>query len=93
MEGFGINAIEAGACGRTVVASALEGLKDAVKDGENGFLVESGNAEAWVRKINELLADDEYRKKFGEKAKKYTIENFSWEKIAKKYLEEMSEKI
>jgi phosphatidylinositol alpha-1,6-mannosyltransferase len=90
MEGFGINVAEAAVCGRTVVASALEGLKDAVEDGENGFLVESGNAEAWVRKINELLADDEYRKKFGEKAKKYTIENFSWEKIAKKYLEEMS---
>lgn len=90
MEGFGINVVEAAVCGRTVVASALEGLKDAVKDGENGFLVESGNVEAWVRKINELLADDEFRKKFGEKAKKYTIENFSWEKIAKRYLKEMS---
>lgn len=90
MEGFGINAIEAGACGRVVVASALEGLKDAVKNGENGFLVESRNADAWARKINELLANDDFRKEFGEKAKKYTIENFSWEKIAKRYLKEMS---
>jgi phosphatidylinositol alpha-1,6-mannosyltransferase len=89
MEGFGINAIEAGACGRVVVASALEGLKDAVKEGENGFLVESGNSEAWVKKINELLADDEYRKNFGEKAREYTVEHFSWDKIARKYLEEM----
>jgi len=89
MEGFGINAIEAGACGRTVVASALEGLKDAVKDGENGFLVESGNADAWAQKINELLADDEFRKKFGEKAREYTVNNFSWNKIAQKYLDVM----
>lgn len=90
MEGFGINVIEASACGRVVVASALEGLKDAVKDGENGFLVEPGNADAWVQKINELLLwSDEMRKKFGEKARKYTIENFSWDKIAKRYLEEM----
>lgn len=89
MEGFGINAIEAAACGRVVVASALEGLKDAIQDGENGFLVESGNADAWVKKINELLSDDEYRKKFGEKAKAYTVDNFSWEKIAGKYLETM----
>ncbi|MFH0929973.1 MAG: glycosyltransferase family 4 protein [Candidatus Moraniibacteriota bacterium] len=90
MEGFGINVIEASACERMVVASALEGLKDAVKDGENGFLVESGNSEAWIQKIKELLLlSDETRKKFGEKARKYTIENFSWDKVAKRYLEEM----
>jgi glycosyltransferase involved in cell wall biosynthesis len=90
MEGFGINVIEASACGRVVVASALEGLKDAIKDGENGFLVEQGNANAWVQKINELFSlSDEERKEFGEKARKYTIEHFSWDKIAKRYLEEI----
>ena len=87
MEGFGINAIEAGACGRVVVASDLDGLKDAIKDGENGFLVESGNADEWARKINELLLDDEFREKFGEKAREYTIENYNWDKIAKRYLD------
>ena len=86
MEGFGINVIEAGACERVVVASALEGLKDAVKDGENGFLVEPEKADAWVQKINELLANDEFREEFGKKARKYTSEHFSWDKIAKKYL-------
>jgi glycosyltransferase involved in cell wall biosynthesis len=90
MEGFGINVIEASVCERVVVASALEGLRDAIKDGENGFLVESGNASAWVQKINDLLLlSDETRKNFGEKARKYTIEHFSWDKIAGKYLEEM----
>ncbi len=90
MEGFGINVIEAGACERVVVASALEGLKDAIKNGENGFLVESGNADAWIQKINELLlSGDDFRKKFGERAREYTERNYSWEKIARKYLEEM----
>jgi glycosyltransferase involved in cell wall biosynthesis len=90
MEGFGINAIEAGACGRVVVASRLEGLKDAIIDGENGFLVESANADAWVKKINEILSlSDEGRSEFGEKAKKYTIEHFSWDKIAESYLDTM----
>jgi len=37
MEGFGINVVEAAVCGRMVAASALEGLKDAVKENENGF--------------------------------------------------------
>jgi len=89
MEGFGINVVEAAACGRMVAASALEGLEDAVKENENGFLVECGNAEAWAEKIKELLADDEFRKKFGEKAREYTVNNFSWEKIARKYLDEI----
>lgn len=89
MEGFGINVIEAGACGRTVVASDLEGLKDAIKDGENGFLVESGNAEAWTSKISELLADSNHLADFGKKSKQYVIDHYSWSKIAKRYLESM----
>jgi phosphatidylinositol alpha-1,6-mannosyltransferase len=38
MEGFGITCIEAAAAGLPVVAADLEGLKDAVKDHETGFL-------------------------------------------------------
>ena len=36
VEGFGMVAIEASCCGVPVVASNIEGIKDAVKDGENG---------------------------------------------------------
>ncbi|NTU66677.1 MAG: glycosyltransferase family 4 protein [Candidatus Moranbacteria bacterium] len=91
MEGFGINVIEAGGCERVVIASDLEGLKDAIKDGKNGFLVEPENAEAWTEKINEILGkDDAFRKEFGKKAAAYVEENFNWEKISKRYLEEMT---
>jgi len=93
MEGFGITAIEAGACGRVVVASNLEGLKDAIIDGENGFLVESGNAEKYTQKITALLEDDDFRKSFGEKARQYVIDNYSWEKISRRYLEEIEKVI
>lgn len=89
MEGFGITAIEAGACGRVVLASGLEGLKDAIQEGKNGFLLPSGNAEAWINKIKELLADDNFRREFGEKAKAYVQDNYSWKHISKKYLEEV----
>ncbi len=89
MEGFGLVVIEAASCKLTVLASDLEGLKDAIKDGGNGFLVESENVESYVEKITTLLADDAYRKEFGEKARAYVIENYSWEKISQKYLEEI----
>ncbi len=89
MEGFGISVIEAAYCGIPVIAANLEGLKDAIKDGQNGFLVESGNVEAWVFKLNEISADDNFRREFGQKARQYVAENYSWEKISKKYLEEI----
>jgi len=90
MEGFGITAIEAGACGRVVLASNLEGLKDAIKDGENGFLLPSEDTDSWTEKIMQVLSDDNFRQEFGKKAKKFVEENYTWEKISQKYLEEIS---
>jgi glycosyltransferase involved in cell wall biosynthesis len=89
MEGFGLVVIEAASCRLPVVASDLEGLKDAIKEGKDGFLVEPGNAEAFLKKINELLSQDDFRLEFGEKARKFVSENFSWEKISRQYLEEI----
>lgn len=93
MEGFGITAIEGAVCGKVVLASDIEGLKDAIINGENGFLVEHENAEAWISKINELLANDNFRREFGEEARQFVIDNYSWDKIAKKYLEEIKKTI
>jgi phosphatidylinositol alpha-1,6-mannosyltransferase len=90
MEGFGLSVIEAASCQKVVLASNIEGLKDAIIDGQNGFLVESGNAAAWKEKINDLLAKDAFRQEFGEKARQYVIDNFRWEIIAKRYLEEIN---
>jgi phosphatidylinositol alpha-1,6-mannosyltransferase len=90
MEGFGINAIEAGACGRVLVASDLEGLADAVKNGENGILVEPENTQQWVRKIQAVIeAKEEFRERFGKRAQKYVQKHFSWPTICRRYLGEM----
>jgi len=89
MEGFGISVIEATSCKLPVVASRLEGLQDAIKDGQNGFLIEPYDADAYAKKISELLADDAFRKDFGEKARQFSIENYQWEKISKRYCDEI----
>ncbi len=87
MEGFGINAIEAAACERVVICSDFQGLKDAILDGENGFMVPSGDAKAWAEKIGSVFSDGFDRDAFGTKASAYTVAHFSWDGIAKKYLE------
>jgi glycosyltransferase involved in cell wall biosynthesis len=88
MEGFGISVIEAASCEIPVIASNIEGLKDAIKDGQNGFLVESENAQAWTDKIQNVLAN-RTRETFGKKAREFVINNYSWGKISQKYLEEI----
>ncbi len=93
LEGFGISVIEAAFCGIPVIASNLEGLKDAIKDNQNGFLIETADAEGFSKKIKELLEDENYRKDFGKRASQYVLENLSWEKISKIYLEEIEKTV
>ncbi len=93
MEGFGLVVLEATAGGRVVVASALEGLKDAIQDGKNGFLVESANQEKWLKKIEIILADDSFREIFGQRAQKYVTENYHWKKIAQQYKEALEKTV
>ena len=89
MEGFGLSVIEAAYCGIPVLAANLEGLKDAIKDGQDGFLIEPEDIDGYVAKINELLSDDAARKAFGQLARQFVIDNFSWERVSKKYLTEI----
>lgn len=90
MEGFGINLLEATSCEKVVLASNHEGLKDAIIEGKNGYLLPPGDANVWLAKIQKLgKADPQFIKSFGASARRYTEEHFSWEKIAKQYLEEI----
>jgi glycosyltransferase involved in cell wall biosynthesis len=82
MEGFGIVALEAASCGLPVVASKLEGVKDAVKDGKNGFLVEAYNIKGFVKAVNGLLENEEKREEFGRHAREFSLERYSWNRIA-----------
>lgn len=90
MEGFGLVALEASSCCLPVVASALEGIKEAVKDGKNGFLVEPGNANGFITRLKEIIENKEMRGTFGIQARRFTLENFGWRKMTKRYLDEFS---
>ena len=92
MEGFGINVIEAGVCERIVIASRLDGLEDAIKDGENGFLVESGNVGEWVAKtVAVLSSSDKHLREIGKRAREYIQANYSWEMVCQQYMDVMEQ--
>lgn len=86
-EGFGIVALEAATCRLPVVASNIQGIPDAVQNGKNGVLVSAGDAEAYADRIQRLLANIEERTELGKRARTYTLERFSWSRIAQQYLD------
>lgn len=87
MEGFGIVAQEAATAQLPVVASNMEGIADALQHEKNGILVTSGDANAFEQAILSFLDDANKRRIFGVNARKYTLREYSWERIAAKYIE------
>ena len=90
MEGFGLVVLEAASHGLVVIASRLEGLQDAIVDGENGYLVDSGDAGAYQACIESVLRDSTARAAFGERARNFVIDHYAWPLIAGKYLDTLS---
>ncbi len=83
VEGFGLAALEAGAGGLPLVASDIEGLTDAVRHGETGFLVPAGDIDAWVGQIIELLEwDDSSYRTFASRARTALREHYTWQRVA-----------
>lgn len=89
MEGFGLVVLEAAMHGRVVIASEIEGLKDAIQDGQNGFLIAAGDADAYRRKIQEVLKNPAEKEALGKQAREYVSKNHTWPLIAGKYLDVM----
>ena len=85
MEGFGLVALEAALSGTFVLASDLEGINSAITNEKNGRLIESGNISSWRENIPELLDDKDILTRRADKAQKYVLENFSWEKMVLNY--------
>ena len=86
MEGFGIVALEAASAGLPVIASRVEGVQDAVIEGETGRLVESESADAFVAAIGELLDGSSWSK---DRVRGAVERVFSWEGVGTRYLQEM----
>ena len=87
-EGFGLVAPEAAASGGLVLAADCDGLKDAVLDGETGFLLPSGDAAAWADKIGEVTAwNVEERRAFLARSTRRAQVHYSWTRVADATLE------
>jgi phosphatidylinositol alpha-1,6-mannosyltransferase len=88
-EGSGRAFLEAGACGKPVVAGRSGGAPDAVVDGYNGLLVDPWDAEDVAYGLTMLLTDRDYAQRLGENGLRRVREELSWEKVAERVREEI----
>lgn len=85
MEGFGIAGHEAAMAELPVVASNLEGIVQALQDGQNAILLKPGDAAAYQKTITDLLKHPADAKAKGQAARRYTQKTFGWPNIARQY--------
>jgi glycosyltransferase involved in cell wall biosynthesis len=81
-EPFGIVPLEAMACARPVVASAVGGLTDTVVGGVTGALVPPRNPAALAAVLRCLLGDEGMRRRYGEAGLERARARYGWDRIA-----------
>ncbi|MGK2962082.1 MAG: glycosyltransferase family 4 protein [Gemmatimonadaceae bacterium] len=86
MEGFGLVLVEAGLCGLPAVAAHLEGIVDVVTEGENGFLVESGNVAGFRNAVMTYYDSPDALSDASDRARRHTAATFGWDRVTQRYL-------
>jgi L-malate glycosyltransferase len=84
-EGIPLSVIEAMACGMPVVSSAVGGIPEILRHGEDGFLVEGRDASSFAECCLRLMHDDRLREETGARAAARARSRFSASSMAQAY--------
>jgi glycosyltransferase involved in cell wall biosynthesis len=85
-EAFGCTIAEAMACKTPVLATAVGGIPELIRDGETGWLIPPGDAAAIAERLPRLLEDQAGLQVMGERAAAYAREHFDLERQIESYL-------
>ncbi|MGC9598976.1 MAG: glycosyltransferase [Minisyncoccia bacterium] len=78
-------AMEAGAGGKPVVAFAVGGIPEVIRNGDTGWLVPHGDARGLAEKTMLLLREPEKAARMGERGREFVRKTFSQERLAENY--------
>ena len=84
-EGFGLTVAEAMWKGTPVIGGNVGGIRHQIRDGENGFLVDT--VEQAAARIVELVKDPKLRQKLGGKARETVRERFLLTRLMEEWLD------
>jgi glycosyltransferase involved in cell wall biosynthesis len=86
-DGLNVVVVEAMACGRPIIASAAGGNDLVVRDGQNGFLHQPEDSADLADKASRLILNSELRTAMGGESARLVHEQFTWDAIARRYVE------
>lgn len=89
--GASIAVMEAMACSRTVVAFDYPFSKEVIEHLKTGYLVPKKNSQELAKAICLLLQDEDLRKRIGQEACNYIIQNHNYKDIIDKYVQVYSQ--
>jgi glycosyltransferase involved in cell wall biosynthesis len=84
---LGLAVLEAMASGTPVIASAIGGLPEVIRDGETGFLVPPGDVHALHDRLAVLLGDQDLQRRLGVNARQAVLDRFTWARVADRCLD------
>ncbi|MCS7207309.1 MAG: glycosyltransferase family 4 protein [Dehalococcoidia bacterium] len=93
VEGFGISFVEAGLCGKPVIAGRSGGVADVVRDGETGLLVDAHNPGEIIRALTLLLDNPALRERLGQRGRERALQEFTPEAQAQKMLKVLEDAV
>jgi glycosyltransferase involved in cell wall biosynthesis len=85
-EGLGVVLLEAMACKLPVIGSRVGGIPDIINDTETGLLVQEKDDIELSQYVIKLIENKVFRKNIALKGYEMVKIHFSWEKIAKEYI-------
>lgn len=87
-EATSLSMLEGMSCAKPVIVTNVGGLKETVRDGETGLVVEQGSPEAIAHAIDRLLKDPALASRLGKAAREYVKDNHSYTNHARRMLAE-----
>ena len=85
--------LEAQLMNKPVLATKVGGIPELMINKKTGFLIGVGDHDEWNKKISLILNDNDSSKKMGKNGRTFVEENFNWEIISKRFLQDIQNNI
>lgn len=81
------------ACGRPVLASRVDGVKEVIEEGRCGYLFESGDAKELAEKILQSYHERDSLAELGRNGRRLVEEKYNWRETARQVVDVLQEAI